>query len=60
MIRHRRYFVAAYIARLAPVPADDRAIAAALAHARELLFSFRAFRATERKWEELSDSGSVG
>ena len=43
LIRHRRYFLAAYIARLAPVQADDCAIAAALAHARELLFSFRAF-----------------
>jgi len=36
LIRHCRYFVAAYIAELAPVPADDRAIAAALTHAREI------------------------
>jgi len=35
-IRHRRYFLAAYIAEPAPMPADDRAIAAALAYAREI------------------------
>jgi hypothetical protein len=36
LIRHRRYIVAAYLAELAPVPADDRATAAALAHARDI------------------------
>jgi hypothetical protein len=36
LIRHRRYFLAAYLAELAPVLADDRAITAAPDHSGEI------------------------